>query len=79
MNSTDTVTTTGLRREEDRRKFSTPQRIVNWLKCLLGHNWLYCSKAPIYETWHRECQKCGKRMTGVEIFDTRYWRDGWWS
>lgn len=79
MDSTDTITATGLRCQEDKRKRSLLQRWVSWFKCLLGHNWLYCSKEPINEVWHRACQKCGKRMTGVEIFEKLYWRDGWWD
>lgn len=79
MEGTDTITATGLRPKTDKRERSQVQRWVSWLLCLFGHDWLYCSKAPIEVVWYRECKKCGKRMTGFEIFNKIIWRDKWWG
>jgi len=55
------------------------KKIIIWIKCLLKHDWLYCSEWPVNGVWNRECKRCSKRMHGT--YDMSYgctdWNDGW--
>jgi hypothetical protein len=63
----------------ERREGDQEMKIIDKIKCFFAHNWLYYSPGPRNGKWHRECQRCGKRMHGR--YDMMYgatdWENGW--